>query len=99
MNFTDPGRTGLVAGEGVRRKHRDFNHFLYHALKGQQSAIMGLRVGSGLPNVQKTGLLDFKIQLPATHPEQTASQPVAVLLNESEQRRTLQVRYLHEPYP
>jgi type I restriction enzyme S subunit len=48
------------------------NHFLYHALKGQQSAIMGLRVGSGLPNVQKTGLLDFKIELPATHPEQTA---------------------------
>jgi type I restriction enzyme, S subunit len=48
------------------------NHFLYHALKGQQSAIMGLRVGSGLPNVQKTGLLNFKIQLPATLPEQTA---------------------------
>ena len=55
------------------------NHFLYHALKGQQSAIMGLRVGSGLPNVQKTGLLDFKIQLPATHPEQTA---IAEVLSE-----------------
>ena len=48
------------------------NHFLYHALKGEQSAIMGLRVGSGLPNVQKTGLLDFKIKLPAPLPEQTA---------------------------
>ena len=48
------------------------NLFLYHALKGQQSGIMGLRVGSGLPNVQKTGLLDFKFELPATHPEQTA---------------------------
>ena len=48
------------------------NRFLYHALKGQQSAIMGLRVGSGLPNVQKTGLLDFKIEVPATIPEQAA---------------------------
>lgn len=48
------------------------NHFLYQALKGQQSAIMGLRVGSGLPNVQKTGLLAFKIHLPSTLPEQTA---------------------------
>jgi type I restriction enzyme S subunit len=48
------------------------NRFLYLALKGQQSAIMGLRVGSGLPNVQKTSLLDFKIQLPTTLPEQTA---------------------------
>ena len=46
--------------------------FLYHALKGQQTAIMGLRVGSGLPNVQKTGLLAFKLRSPATHPEQTA---------------------------
>ena len=55
------------------------NLFLYHALKGQQSAIMGLRVGSGLPNVQKTSLLDFKIELPATLPEQTA---IATVLTE-----------------
>jgi type I restriction enzyme S subunit len=48
------------------------NHFIYHALKGQQSNIMGLRVGSGLPNVQKTSLLDFKIKIPTTLPEQTA---------------------------
>ena len=48
------------------------NHFLYQALKAQQSAIMGLRVGSGLPNVQKTGLLAFKIHLPSSPPEQTA---------------------------
>lgn len=47
------------------------NLFLYHALKFQQPAIMGLRVGSGLPNVQKTGLLGFKIRLPGTVPEQT----------------------------
>ena len=55
------------------------NHFLYQALKGQQSAIMGLRVGSGLPNVQKTGLLAFKIHLPSTLPEQTA---IASVLSE-----------------
>ena len=48
------------------------NYFLYQALKAQQSAIMGLRVGSGLPNVQKTGLLAFKIHLPSSPPEQTA---------------------------
>lgn len=48
------------------------NHFLYQALKGQQSAIMGLRVGSGLPNVQKTSLLAFKIYFPPDFLEQTA---------------------------
>jgi type I restriction enzyme S subunit len=48
------------------------NQFLYQALKGQQTAIMALRVGSGLPNVQKTGLLGFKLHFPATLAEQTA---------------------------
>ena len=48
------------------------NRFLYHVLKGQQPAIMGIRVGSGLPNVQKTALAVFKINLPSDLPEQTA---------------------------
>jgi type I restriction enzyme S subunit len=48
------------------------NRFLYHALKGQQSAIMDLRVGSGLPNVQKTALAVFRLNLPADLSEQTA---------------------------
>ena len=46
--------------------------FLYHALKGQQSAIMGLRVGSGLPNVQKTALAAFSLTVPSNALEQTA---------------------------
>jgi type I restriction enzyme, S subunit len=52
-------------------KHVD-NKYLYHALKNQQPSIMGLRVGSGLPNVQKTALLSFKIIYPANLSEQTA---------------------------
>ena len=80
------------------------NHFLYHALKGQQSAIMGLRVGSGLPNVQKTGLLDFKIALPATLPEQTAIAEVltevdgelAVLEQRREKTRSLKQAMMQE---
>lgn len=48
------------------------NHFLYHALKGQEPAIMRLRVGSGLPNVQKTALVAFRLSYPATRQEQTA---------------------------
>jgi type I restriction enzyme, S subunit len=48
------------------------NRFLYHALKMQQSAIMALRVGSGLPNVQKTAILSFKLNCPVSDAEQTA---------------------------
>ncbi|HZM05678.1 MAG TPA: restriction endonuclease subunit S [Candidatus Saccharimonadales bacterium] len=48
------------------------NHFLYHALKGEQTAIMGLRVGSGLPNIQKTALAAFKLNVPSERVEQNA---------------------------
>jgi type I restriction enzyme S subunit len=48
------------------------NRFLFHALKGQQAAIQGLRVGSGLPNVQKAALSDFQLRLPTENLEQTA---------------------------
>jgi type I restriction enzyme S subunit len=45
---------------------------LFHALKGRQTAIQGLRVGSGLPNVQKTALHGFKVHIPSEPAEQTA---------------------------
>jgi type I restriction enzyme S subunit len=48
------------------------NQFLYHALKGEQTTIMGLRVGSGLPNIQKTALAAFKLNVPSERAEQTA---------------------------
>ncbi len=39
--------------------------FLYQALKFREKAIMALRVGSGLPNIQKERLLGFTIEYPA----------------------------------
>ncbi len=55
------------------------NDFLYHALKAQQTSIMALRVGSGLPNVQKTAILAFKLIFPTTVDEQTA---IAAILSD-----------------
>lgn len=40
------------------------NNFLYYALKQRQNKIMKLRVGSGLPNIQKTNLEVFKLKIP-----------------------------------
>ena len=48
------------------------NHFLYHALKVRQTSIMALRVGSGLPNVQKPALKRFELEYPISKSEQTA---------------------------
>ncbi len=45
--------------------------FLYQALKLREKGIMALRVGSGLPNIQKKNLHDFTIPIPPL-PEQTA---------------------------
>ena len=53
--------------------------FLYHALKGRQQSIMGLRVGSGLPNVQKTALLAFRFETPSQTEEQIA---IATILSD-----------------
>jgi len=45
--------------------------FLYYALKGNESKIMGLRVGSGLPNIQQKAIKAFEIKYPKDEPEQT----------------------------
>jgi type I restriction enzyme, S subunit len=60
------GHCYAVVPKGIDRR------FLYHALKGRQQTIMGLRVGSGLPNVQKTALKAFSFEFPKTAEEQTA---------------------------
>lgn len=75
------------------------NGFLYHALKGMQLSIMGLRVGSGLPNVQKTALQAFKLCFPSVKSEQTA---IATILSDMDseivglERRRNKIRDLRQ---
>lgn len=53
--------------------------FLYHLLKYRERDIMALRVGSGLPNIQKARLYEFKIHLPKQLKEQNE---IAVIFND-----------------
>ena len=46
------------------------NKFLYQYLKYYQGEIMNLRVGSGLPNIQKSTLSNFKIYKPYLEEQQ-----------------------------
>ncbi|MDE2260226.1 MAG: restriction endonuclease subunit S [Betaproteobacteria bacterium] len=39
-------------------------HYLFHFLKGKQTRLMALRVGSGLPNIQKSDIEAFTVILP-----------------------------------
>lgn len=41
-----------------------YTQFLYQQLKAKQSALMALRVGSGLPNIQRGAISNFSILLP-----------------------------------
>ncbi|WP_395051696.1 restriction endonuclease subunit S [Flavobacterium sp.] len=47
------------------------NDFLFQLLKYNEAEIMKLRVGSGLPNIQKKDLVAFWLVLPISKEEQT----------------------------
>ena len=49
------------------------NLYLYHYLKSNEDAIMKLRIGSGLPNIQKKDLAIFNIKLPTFEQQKTIS--------------------------
>lgn len=49
------------------------NLYLYHYLKSKESAIMKLRTGSCLPNIQKKDLSNFKVIIPAMKQQKTIS--------------------------
>lgn len=53
----------LIGFEGKQK-------YLYYALKKSEKEIMNLRVGSGLPNVQKKNLSDFKTPMHQTSKKQ-----------------------------
>ena len=48
------------------------SNFLYQLLKSNEPAIMKLRVGSGLPNIQKSSLENYLLNIPIDLSEQTA---------------------------
>lgn len=49
----------------VEAKDTGSNRYLYHALKFGEPRIMEMRVGSGLPNIQKRDLSGYRVLLPS----------------------------------
>ena len=47
--------------------------YLYHYLKSQESSIMKLRIGTGLPNIQKKDLEKFCVLLPSKAKQENIS--------------------------
>ena len=67
-----------------------YYRFLYHFLKYKENDIMALRIGSGLPNVQKKDLERFEVQLPSLERQIE----VTTLLDTISAKRDLE-RHLH----
>lgn len=62
-----PDRPFWLGGHcyALRSRMRDIPiGFVYHALKFREERIMSLRVGSGLPNIQKGRLRSFPVEVP-----------------------------------
>ena len=55
------------------------NLYLYHYLKSKEDAIMKLRIGSGLPNIQKKNLAQFKVIVPTIERQKIISTFLSLL--------------------
>jgi type I restriction enzyme S subunit len=64
--------------------------FLFQSLKYHESRIMGLRVGSGLPNIQKHRLAAFQLTLPSPAEQQA----IAAILSVADEEIALHRRKL-----
>ena len=55
------------------------NLYLYHYLKSKEDEIMKLRIGTGLPNIQKKDLANFKIVIPEMEKQKKISNILSLL--------------------
>ena len=58
--------------------------YLYHYLKSKEDSIMKLRIGTGLPNIQKKDLADFKVIILAIEQQRTISNILSLLERKNE---------------
>ena len=58
--------------------------YLYHYLKSKEDSIMKLRIGTGLPNIQKKDLAEFKVIIPAMEQQRTISNILSLLERKTE---------------
>ena len=72
------------------------NLYLYHYLKSKEDAIMKLRIGSGLPNIQKKDLAMFKIKIPAVEQQLKISIFLSSLERKAEIEERIQNALLKE---
>ncbi len=75
------------------------NKYLYHYLKANENKIMALRVGSGLPNIQKSTLEKFEVKIPNLYEQEKVVLTLGSLSNkitvESELLKQYEIQKKH----
>ncbi len=56
-----------------------YGKYLYHILKANELNIMRLRIGSGLPNIQKKELINYAILLPELSQQKVISKSLDII--------------------
>jgi len=64
LNKTRFWNGGHCYSLNINKESRINNAYLYHVLKAHERQIMRLRVGTGLPNIQRKDLVNFQVRLP-----------------------------------
>lgn len=78
-------------------KKSDFDYdYLFHYLKYREKEIMSLRVGSGLPNIQKSSLTKFLIYLPDISIQRQYSQVLNTISQKINIEKSILQLYLKE---
>ncbi len=72
------------------------NLYLYHFLKSKEDSIMKLRIGSGLPNIQKKNLAMFKIKMPTIEQQKAISTFLSTFERKAEIEERIQNAILKE---
>ena len=72
------------------------NLYLYQFLKSKEDAIMKLRIGSGLPNIQKKDLAMFKIKIPTVEQQKAISTFLSSLERKAENEEIIKNLMLKE---
>ena len=78
-------------------KKCEFNYdYLFHYLKYKEKEIMSLRVGSGLPNIQKPSLSKFPVFIPDINLQNKYAQILNTILNKINDEKSILQLYTKE---
>lgn len=80
----------------LTKKSNFIYDYLFHYLKYKEKDIMSLRVGSGLPNIQKTAIINFSIYIPDIDSQTRIANILNSILDKIQNEKSILSLYIKE---